>query len=427
MRKSLRTLYLILIYCILAIPATAQNIQYAKKTINTLCGPKYHGRGYVKNGMGKAAEFIYKELKKLPGVEAQYQPFAFTVNTFPGKMQVKLDGKELNAGIDYMVEPGCPTVKGTYPVKILTQAMLSDSVAFDQLVQGIKDEWVLVIDTLNNPDAATKKRLELLKKHKVGEAFTALIILSNNKLLWSVATEQDKFPEITVKQDKFPRNAKEIKLNIKAEFNNQFIANNVLGYIKGTKQPDSIIVFSAHYDHLGRMGKSTYFPGANDNASGTALLLDLAAHYSKNPPEYSVLFIAFAAEEAGLIGSNYYVNANPVYPLANMRFIINLDLLGTGEKGIMAVNGLVFTDEYNKLVEINSAKNYLSSVQSRGKAANSDHYWFTEKGVHGFFLYLMGDFPYYHDPGDKAEILPLTEYEDTFRLLVDFSAYLQGK
>lgn len=69
----------------------------------------------------------------------------------------------------------------------------------------------------------------------------------------------------------------------------------------------------------------------------------------------------------------------------------------------------------------------LPNVQARGKAANRDHYWFAEKGVHCFFFYLMGDFPSYHDPGDKAEIVPLTEYEDTFKLIRDFIGYLQGK
>ncbi len=89
----------------------------------------------------------------------------------------------------------------------------------------------------------------------------------------------------------------------------------MIATIKGTAIPDSFLVFSAHYDHLGQMGKDIYFPGANDNASGTSMLLNLAKYYSQNRPKYSVLFIAFGGEEAGLIGSEYYVK-NPLVPLS---------------------------------------------------------------------------------------------------------------
>ena len=83
----------------------------------------------------------------------------------------------------------------------------------------------------------------------------------------------------------------------------------MLGYVEGSHFPDSFILFSAHYDHLGHMGKNIFIAGANDNASGTSMLLNLAAHYAKpeNKPKYSVMFIAFGAEEAGLIGSKFYV------------------------------------------------------------------------------------------------------------------------
>lgn len=401
----------------------AQDIDYARKTINTLCSPKYNGRGYVKNGDGKAAAFIYKELKKLKGVEVQYQAFAFPVNTFPGKMEVKVDGETLEPGTDYIVDPACPSIKGKYDIKIATQSTFESNDAYKNFAAGITANTFIVIDTLPALDKEIQARVNELKGNAIGAA--GVITLTNKKLTWSVATEQNKFAEITIADSQFNRTAQKVTLNISAELIPRHTANNVLGFIKGTTQPDSIIVLTAHYDHLGRMGKDTYFPGANDNASGTALLLDMANYYSTHPQPYSILFIAFAAEEAGLIGSNYYVNADPIYALEKMKFLINMDLMATGEKGIMAVNGLVFEDEYKALETINKEKNYLPVVQARGKAANSDHYFFSEKGVHCFFFYLMGDFPSYHDPGDKAEIVPLTEYEDTFKLITDFITYLQ--
>src|SRR4030095_9120627 len=108
---------------------------------------------------------------------------------------------------------------------------------------------------------------------------------------------------------------------------------NVLGMVPGTLYPDSFIVFTAHYDHLGRMGKKALFPGANDNASGSAMIIDLARYYAQpaNRPKCSLLFIAFAGEEAGLIGSRYYTE-NPILPLEQIKFLINLDLMGNGEE-----------------------------------------------------------------------------------------------
>lgn len=81
----------------------------------------------------------------------------------------------------------------------------------------------------------------------------------------------------------------------------------MVGYIQGTRKPDSMIVLTAHYDHLGGLGNATYFPGANDNASGISMLLSLARYYSNidHRPEYTMVFIAFGGEEVGLIGSQF--------------------------------------------------------------------------------------------------------------------------
>jgi Zn-dependent M28 family amino/carboxypeptidase len=85
------------------------------------------------------------------------------------------------------------------------------------------------------------------------------------------------------------------------------------------------------------MGEDTYFPGANDNASGISLLMNLAKYYAANPQEYSIGFICFAGEEAGLVGSHYFTE-NPLVSLKKVRFLLNTDLAGTGEEGITVVN-----------------------------------------------------------------------------------------
>ena len=172
------------------------------------------------------------------------------------------------------------------------------------------------------------------------------------------------------------------------------------------------------------MGEATYFPGANDNASGIAMLLDLARYFAKpeNKPRYSIGFIAFAGEEAGLVGSKYYTD-HPIVPLTNISFLMNMDLMANGQDGMMVVNGKVFPQQYDKLVNINDSTHYLKAIEKRGKAANSDHYWFSEKGVRAFFFYLLGDYPYYHDIYDTPEKPTMAGYDGAFRIIRDFAKY----
>ena len=173
------------------------------------------------------------------------------------------------------------------------------------------------------------------------------------------------------------------------------------------------------------MGDSVYFPGANDNASGTSMMLDFVKHYSniKNRPKCKIAFVAFAGEEAGLHGSEYFVN-NPMIPLNRIKFLINLDLVGTGDEGIMVVNATEHPTQFKTMEKINKEKKYFGNIGQRGKAKNSDHWHFSENGVKCFFIYTLGGISAYHDIYDRAETLPLTKYENLFRLIRDFVSEL---
>ena len=234
-----------------------------------------------------------------------------------------------------------------------------------------------------------------------------------------LASSQSKQPVFTLLTNRFPKNAKYISFEIESELLNNYKAQNVCGVIEGSLKPDSFIFITAHYDHLGTLGSTAYFPGANDNGSGVSMLLELVAYFKIHPPLYSIVFIAFGAEEAGLIGSKFFTE-NPLIPLGSIRFLINLDLMGTGDDGMMVVNGTIFPKEFSILTSINKDKNYLFEIKKRGKAANSDHYFFTEKGVPAFFFYTLGGISAYHDVYDIPQTLPLTKYKETFNLIVDF-------
>jgi Iap family predicted aminopeptidase len=258
--------------------------------------------------------------------------------------------------------------------------------------------------------------------NKMHEA-KALIELHPAKLTMSLSPAQVSHPAFEMVKKDLNAQAKKASFRVDAKLIKGYQSQNVVGYVPGKKYPDEFIVISAHYDHLGRMGKETYFPGANDNASGTTLMLELAHHYAlpENQSDYSVAFMAFGAEEAGLIGSRYYTE-HPLFPLNQIKFMINLDLLGTGEEGMMVVNGTRLPEAYDLLTKINSEKNYLPKLQKRDNAPNSDHYFFTRKGVKAVFIYLMGGPKFYHDVYDRPETLPLTKFKETFGLIRDFVA-----
>ena len=382
MKLKLTTLLLLV-----SITAKAQDSLFARKMVDTLTSPYFWGRGYTKNGLTKAAKFLTGQfesygLQPMDGKNFM-QGFDYPVNTFPDKMEVAVNGVLLVPGRDFIVSPDSKGVKGE------GKLVQTDSVSF--------------VD----------------REHRI-------VVVLKNKLTWSA--EQKVLDYTVIELDKKLQKTLPvtIKINIENEFIPSFKTGNICGIIKGTLKPDSIIVYTAHYDHLGGMGSKTYFPGANDNASGVTQVLSLAKYYAAHPQPYSMAFILFSGEEAGLLGSKYFTE-NPLVPLKNIRFLVNLDLEGTGEEGITVVNATIFPKEFTALKQLNEKEKLLPKVTLRGKAANSDHYFFTEKGVPAFYMYTNGGIKAYHDIYDISATLPLNEYKNLFKLIVKFNEYLMGR
>jgi len=258
---------------------------------------------------------------------------------------------------------------------------------------------------------------ELLKMNAYGAA--GIIVVQNNKLTKSLSTTYQDYGIIKVKRESISQLNRSITIDIDHEYLRAYQSQNVIGFIQGSEQPDSMVIVSAHYDHLGKMGEQVFFPGANDNASGVSMMLSMANYFVKNPPKKTMVFIAFGAEEVGLIGSKYFVE-NSLFPLERIQMVVNLDLMGTGSDGITVVNGKVFTAAFNLLEKLNIQNNYVAEIKARGKAANSDHYWFGEKGIPSLFIYARGGISAYHDIYDVAETLPLTKFEACFELICGF-------
>ncbi|MCB0280450.1 MAG: M20/M25/M40 family metallo-hydrolase, partial [Calditrichaeota bacterium] len=353
------------------------------------------------------------------------QEFELTVNTFPAAMLVKINDHQFIPGSDYIVNPGSPSVDGEYEVIKIRHSDILDNSQWPELIKQSAGK-VIVIDyrRVAEMDQENKKNsaeiLNFLKYHPNNPA-TATVVLTVDKLTWSVSARQFTKPSIELITDMDINQINTVTLEIDAKLEKNYESQNVIALIEGSEKAEPYLVFTAHYDHLGQMGADTYFPGANDNASGVALLLNMAKHYGQpqNKPKRSMLFIAFSGEEAGLIGSKYYVE-NPLLPLKQIHFLINFDISGTGDDGIQVVNGSVYRDKFDRLVNLNDEGKFLKQVKIRGEACNSDHCNFHKAGVPCFFMYTLGGIKAYHDVYDKAETLPFTEYENYFRLLNQF-------
>ncbi len=396
--------------------------QYARKIVDTLASESMHGRGYVNDGEKIAANYIRTQFQMFglkSFTEDYYQKFSFPVNIFPGEISLEADNKKLIPGKDFIVYSHSPSAKGRYPVIIAADELVQNKKRFKKFLKKDFSDKIIVV---NDTGKQTDQLHDLLGNGCKAKAIVAL----KDKLTWSIAQSVNDYPLIEVLRTSIS-NPKEISFVIESKIIPNYPSQNIIGYFKGSEYPDSFIVFSAHYDHLGQMGTDVYFPGANDNASGCAMLLNLAKYYSmpEHKSKYSIAFIAFCGEEVGILGSKYFTE-NPLFPINNIRFLLNMDIMGTGEDGITVVNGSVFKKEFDAFKQINTENHFIKDVKIRGKAANSDHYFFSEKGVKAFFIYSMGGIKAYHDIYDRAETLPLNEFENLFKLITSFSEYLQN-
>lgn len=413
------------------LPLQAQNNprEYGKNIVKVLTSEKFAGRGYVDNGMNKAADYIAQEFQKLginPINGTYFQEFSMPINIIKNA-ELSLNGNRLKYGIDFIVKPNSKSQN--FQQK---EIYYFDPIAYANALPNEKD-FIAFIQ--NDFDAQINKHIvfpphkfdidSLNQYYKHWPNFykseenkdRAIFFFTKDKLTASLSQSQEGIAQFFIQEKYYSHPLQIDNYRIESEFNPEFKARNVVGMIEG-KNKDSIIVITAHYDHLGKVGE-TIFPGANDNASGTAFLLSLAKHYAKKQPNYTLVFIAFAAEEAGLIGS-YHFAENPMVDLRKIKFLLNFDIMGAGEEGIQIVNSSIFTKEYELLNQINSKKNYVKQIKKRGESCNSDHCPFYKKGVPSFFTYTLGGKGYYHDPFDTGNSIDLQEFNPLQKLFIEF-------
>jgi hypothetical protein len=189
-------------------------------------------------------------------------------------------------------------------------------------------------------------------------------------------------------------------------------SRNVIGLLKGGQETTDTIVVGAHYDHLGNVPLQFDPPddtryihnGADDNASGTAGVLELARVLAQEPSRRrDILFIAFSAEEVGLVGSSYFVN-HPTVPLDRIRAMVNLDMIGRYVPGDFQVDGTYTAAEFPEMVRRAAQAAGFECRTPAGITSDSDHASFYDKGIPVLFPFT-GFHDQYHRPEDDWQLI----------------------
>ena len=254
---------------------------------------------------------------------------------------------------------------------------------------------------------------------------------------WLAASGQNLKQWIeTVDKDLKPRSFEVPKLSLELQSQverQQRQVPNVAAYLKG--ESDEYVVLGAHYDHLGMGEQSSMAPslagkaihhGADDNASGTAGLMELAGYFAgQAKPRRGILFLAFAGEELGLLGSNYYVN-HPLLPLDKAVAMINMDMIGRIKDRRIFVGGTGTGDTLAALLDQAKAKSTLQfDLSEQGGYGSSDHFSFTLKQVPVLFFF-SGLHTDYHKPSDTAEKIQNKEAAELLAVVSDVTTRLAG-
>jgi Peptidase family M28 len=219
-------------------------------------------------------------------------------------------------------------------------------------------------------------------------------------------------------------------LTVKSERGSDLVPTaNIAALIEGTDKTDEYVVVSAHYDHVGIDDKGRIYNGADDDGSGTCALLELAEALSKakdagNGPRRNVLFLWVTGEEKGLLGSQYYTDVAPLFPLEKTICDLNIDMIGRIDKGHEKDENYVYVIGSDKLsselhaisekANKESENLFLDYTFNDPKDSNrfyyrSDHYNFAKNKIPVAF-YFTGVHADYHQPGDDVEKIMFPKY-----------------
>jgi hypothetical protein len=263
----MKKFFVIFILILSYIKVQSQDLQYARYIIDSLCSQSFFGRAYTQNGAQNASFFIAEEFSKInlnKFNDNYFQNYQISTNTLSNVLDVKIGKTHLKAGTDFMVSLSSPSVKGSYKVLLLDSSLIKTRKDFDKFLKKDLTKKIVLIDKQNIKD---KDVIEFINSLRFNNPFKSagLAFINDGKLSWGTSDgkKQNNFFKINLLRNALPKKIKRINLTIEAEFIKDYETRNVIGYCKGKIYPDSFFVFTAHYDHLGQMGKDVYHPNPN--------------------------------------------------------------------------------------------------------------------------------------------------------------------
>ncbi|MBQ6016237.1 MAG: Zn-dependent exopeptidase M28 [Bacteroidales bacterium] len=408
---------IIILLALAGMQLQAQDLPYFKKVVKELSSAKFQGRGYARDGANKAGKYLEKEFEKA-GAEVTLQPFTININTFCGKADMWVDGRKLRTGVDFSMREYSPGVHGEFPVYHVDTLNFDGDRLLAELAKPENAGCLVCCDSW----FTYKHRKVFSKLQKAGECANAGLLYTWEAPIKFFKAYGEKVvdkPIVWVTPEAI-EDVKSVKLDVDSKFLSDYGLFNVIAKVEGRKH-DACYVFTAHYDHLGNLGKKVYYPGANDNASGTAAIVTLAKHYALHQPEYDMYFVAFSGEDANLRGSTFFAE-HPIVPLTQIKYLFNIDMIGDDNPALYCEVSDAGMSQFAEFKSVNAERHLFEKLDRGELAANSDHYPFAIRGVPCIFLENKegSAFPHYHTPADNMRTVRLDSYEPLFRLVCGF-------
>ena len=415
--------------------------------ISTLADDQMEGRQAGTSGEVKARDYIVSRMKEI-GLEAggtssylQSFPFNENVKQKANSTRLSLNGTSLRLNHEF------------YPINLSSNGKLNDIPViwisyglhapelgysdYDRLEADVNG-YIALMDIANPEGIPSEQNLLTKAIEALDRGALALLLYKSNS---SVEIPESKFTEIKalgipvvfIKNKAFkkvPRDFVENASVCVSQYQVPKKGYNVLAYLDN--DADKTVVIGAHYDHLGwgidgslHKGPRKIHNGADDNASGTAALLELAYFLKKNKTteNNNYLFIAFSGEEMGLLGSQYFV-ANPSIDLSEINYMLNMDMLGRMEEGMaLSVNGTGSCSLWKQSLEEVDCDAFALSMNPKGFGP-SDHAPFYLSGIPALHFWT-GEHTDYHKPSDDVEKInfeaesQIISFIESFILLMD--------
>lgn len=422
-----------------------------KAHLSVLASDEYEGRETGKKGQKMAAEYIAKHFESL-GFEAPvdgsyFQKFDLTESAI-GSVYFR-KGDEKKVGFEDFVYYSSAETSGEEYIKAMMIGEESEDADYTgkyvvfvaEALGGLQEkagklkeagaEGVIVI--LKNDQEFNAfitnyspylKRPSLRMEKRDNDA-NKLILVNGSMASWMY----DKDFESIAAGD-------EVEIIFNADYLDKPIGTeNVLGFLKGTEKPDEVLVITSHYDHVGIINGEIH-NGADDDGSGTVTVLEIAQAFSeaaakKKGPKRSILFMTVTGEEKGLLGSKYYTDTDPIFPLENTVANLNIDMVGRVDDAHAENSDYVYLIGSDKLsTELHELSEKMNKTYTNLELDytyndendpnrfyyRSDHYNFAKNNVPIIF-YFNGTHPDYHKPTDTVEKIDFETMEKRARLV----------